>query len=94
MTFIRELGQEKLKFVRVKSFPTLCWDHQPCTPCDRIPLNMIASLKLLPVRWRYERNCYAVAPPMGIRSCLGQKEKVFRLSFQFSLRKADINLSI
>jgi hypothetical protein len=71
-------------------FLTLCWDHQPCTPCDRIPLNMIASLKLLPIWRRYERNCYAVSPPMGISSCPGQEEKVVRLSFQFSLGKTDI----
>ena len=74
----------------MKSFPTLCWDHQPCTPCDRIPLNMIASLKLLPIRWRYKRNCYAVSPPTGISSCPGQEEKVVRLSFQFGLGKTYI----
>jgi hypothetical protein len=85
MTFIRKLGHEKLKILRVNYFLTLCWDHQPCTLCDRIPLNVIAFLKLLPVRWRNERNCYAVSPPTGISSCPDQEEKVVRLTFLFSL---------
>ena len=78
----------------MKYFSTLCWDHQPCTPCDKIPLNMIASLKLLPIRWRYKRYCYAVSPATGICSRPGKEEKVVRLSFQFSLKNAYVISSL
>ena len=69
----------------VERWLTLNRSHEPCPASDRVPLDMITSLKLLPIRRRYERHCYAVSPPMGVSSGSGQEEKVVELSFWLGL---------
>ena len=66
---------------------TLNRSHEPCPASDRVPLDMITSLKLLPIRRRYERHCHAVSPPMGVSPGPGQEEEGVRLSRQLGLQR-------